>query len=51
MDVQMRSTKVKLSEPISLLSSLHNFRAAYETIVIHEDGVKLILQYFMKDPA
>lgn len=51
MDVQIKSAKLKLSDAISILHSLHNLRTAYQSNFMNEVAAMRIFQHFMKDPA
>lgn len=47
----MKSTNLKQSDPISILSVLHNFRTVYDRNGIPKDAAMCLLQKFMKSPS
>lgn len=51
MNVQMKSACFRPSDPISVLSFLHNFKMACDSNGIHEGAAMWLFQYFIKEPA
>lgn len=49
MDVETKSTNFKPSDPINMLSLLHNFKTACDRNLIHKGAAMWIFQHFIKD--
>lgn len=51
MDVQMKTTLFKPSDPIAVLSSFDIFKTAWNSNSIHEGGVMWLFPHFIRKPA